>query len=153
MSPLAMRERREGIASRIFRDSSDRLHEERKNTSSLSLPSFHTDSSMLVNDFRKSRHEGMSSANSRRKPSRSAPVCGEEDSRDRAACSALRKGRRNKVPLNSEERLNPNAENGAKKSGNFVTAELVKKLIVLPGFDGFTPGRNLNGMRHNNTGE
>jgi hypothetical protein len=48
--------------------------------------------------------------------------------------------------LNSEERLNPNAEKGAKKSGNLVTTELVKKLMVLPGFDGFTPGRNLNGM-------
>ena len=47
------------------------------------------------------------------------------------------------MPLNSEERLNPNAEKGAKKSGYLETAGLVKKLMVLPGFAGLTPGRNL----------
>lgn len=52
------------------------------------------------------------------------------------------------MPLNSEERENPKAQKGAKKSGYFETALLVKKLMVFPGLDGLTPGRNLKSARH-----
>ncbi len=50
------------------------------------------------------------------------------------------------MPLNSEERENPKAQKGAKKSGYLETALLVKKLMVFPGFDGLTPGRNLKSV-------